>query len=101
MSTKIHVKMEQQFVRYEQKIKWYRICHFFSDCAQYSHEKVMIVVDVLVWNMVEICCWVSLFEVSKILVYTLLFAFAFSYQQCTSSHDVLRANLYHPESKAL
>jgi hypothetical protein len=40
------------------------------------------------------------FEVPKVLVYTLLFAFAFSYQQCTSSYDVLQINLYHHESKA-
>jgi hypothetical protein len=40
------------------------------------------------------------FEVSKILVYILLFAFAFSYQQCTSSLGVLQINLYHRESKA-
>jgi hypothetical protein len=43
-------------VRYEQKTKWYRICHFSSDYTHYSHEKVMVVVDVQVWNMVEIYC---------------------------------------------
>jgi hypothetical protein len=41
------------------------------------------------------------FEVPKILVYTLLFASAFSYQQCTSSFGVLQINLYHRKSKAI
>jgi hypothetical protein len=41
------------------------------------------------------------FKVSKILVYTLLFAFAFSYQQCTNSFGALQINLYHSESKVI
>jgi hypothetical protein len=41
------------------------------------------------------------FEVPKILVYTLSFAFAFSYQQCMSSLGVLQINLYHRTSKAI
>jgi hypothetical protein len=41
------------------------------------------------------------FEVPKILVYTLSFAFAFSYQQCTICLGVLQINLYHRKSKAI
>jgi hypothetical protein len=41
------------------------------------------------------------FEVSKILVYTLSFVFAFSYQQCTCSLGVLQISLYHRKSKAV
>jgi hypothetical protein len=47
-------------VEYEQKTKGYRICHFSSDYVHSSYEKVMIVVDVLVWNMVEIYYWMAL-----------------------------------------
>jgi hypothetical protein len=41
------------------------------------------------------------FEVSKILVYTLSFVFAFSCQQYTSNLGVLQINVYHRESKAI
>jgi hypothetical protein len=39
--------------------------------------------------------------VSRILVYALSFAFAFSYQQCMSSLGVLQINLYHHKSKVI
>jgi hypothetical protein len=47
-------------VRCEYKTEGYIICHFSDDCAQYSSEKVTIVVDILVWNMVGICYWMAL-----------------------------------------
>jgi hypothetical protein len=74
---------------------------FFGNCAHSSYKKITIVVDYPTMEHGQDLLLDGPFEVSKILVYTLSFAFAFSYQQCTSSLGVLQINLYHRESKAI
>jgi hypothetical protein len=74
---------------------------FSGNCAHSSYKKIMIVVDYPSVENGRDLLLDTPFEVSKIIVYTHSFAFAFSYQQCTRSLGVLQINSYLHESKAI
>jgi hypothetical protein len=66
-------------VRYEQRTKGYRICHFLGNYNHSSYKKITIVVDFSSVEHGQDLLLEGPFKVSKILVYTLSFAFTFSY----------------------
>jgi glutamate/tyrosine decarboxylase-like PLP-dependent enzyme len=57
MAIKIRAKWSSSLGDMSRKLKGTESAIFSGDCAHYSHEKVMIVVDILVRDMVRICHW--------------------------------------------